>query len=238
MADLGHVAAQFFDLGGRAFDEASASRDRPFRPFVKPVGIKFRAAIGVDEFAAVDPRLVGQFHHELIDRHDPAVDAVKLVNQRFDPVVVQVQFDSPVHTISDAQLLVLAFFLFEKRSSSFSVADIRLSCISDSWHSRCESRPAFPDTRAFSAASIAASDMLACSSSSSSSSSAIGLPSASSSWLGLLGLLRRGRTGAGTTGVVLALFLDRSAEKWSQGQSHRAAECLRSASSSRQIVIA
>ena len=66
-----------------------------------------------------------------IDRHDPAVDAVELVDQCFDPVVVQVQV---VHQFNNlgAQLLILVLLFFEKLSSSFSVADIRLSCISDS----------------------------------------------------------------------------------------------------------
>ena len=65
----------------------------------KPVRVQFAAAIGfVDEFTTVDAGLVGQFHHRAVDLHDPAVDAVKLVDQRFDPVVVQVK---TVHQFND-----------------------------------------------------------------------------------------------------------------------------------------
>ena len=64
-------------------------------------------AVLLDEGAAVDLVLVGDLHQLAFQRHQPAVDAVELVDKRLDPVVVQVQF---VHLLDDgvAQLLVLS----------------------------------------------------------------------------------------------------------------------------------
>jgi hypothetical protein len=72
---------------------------------VDPGRVKLVAAVFLDELAAVDARLVGQLHHAAVDRHDPAVDPVKLVDQRLDPVVVQVQLVHQFHDLG-AELLV------------------------------------------------------------------------------------------------------------------------------------
>ncbi len=60
---------------------------------------------------AVDAGLVGQLHHIRVDRHDPAVDAIELVDQRFDTVVMQMQLIHQLHNFR-AKLLVFGFVLF------------------------------------------------------------------------------------------------------------------------------
>ena len=67
------------------------------------------AAIFFDKLTAVDPRLIRQFYHGAVDLHDPAVDAVKLIDQGLDTVVVQVQL---IHQLDDlrAQRLI-GFFI-------------------------------------------------------------------------------------------------------------------------------
>jgi hypothetical protein len=71
----------------------------------QPRRVKLVALIFLDEFAAVDAGRIGQLHHARIDRHDPAVDAVKLVDQRLDPVVVQVKLVHQRHDFR-TQLLI------------------------------------------------------------------------------------------------------------------------------------
>jgi hypothetical protein len=75
---------------------------------VAPCGIQLAAAIFVDEFAPVDAGLIGQFYHGAVNRHDTLVDAVKLINQRFDPVIVQVKRIHQFHNLG-AQFLILGF---------------------------------------------------------------------------------------------------------------------------------
>ena len=110
LADLRHVGAQLFDLVGRAFDQSLPAATGLFRHPVKPVGIQLVSAILIDEFTPVDPRLIGQFHQRRVDLHHAAVDAVKLVDQRFDPVVVQMQLVHQQHDFG-AQLLIGALVI-------------------------------------------------------------------------------------------------------------------------------
>ncbi len=110
MTHLGHVAAQFLDLGGRAFDEHLPATTGLFAHALQPGRIQLITTIGFDEFAAVDTSLVGQFHHSRVNRHDAAVDAVQLVDQRLDPVVVQVQLIDQQHDFR-TQLLIRVLFL-------------------------------------------------------------------------------------------------------------------------------
>ncbi|EBA16654.1 hypothetical protein RSK20926_02579 [Roseobacter sp. SK209-2-6] len=98
LADLGHLSAQIFDLLGGTLDEHLPATTGLFAHLGQPVRIQLAAAIGLDEFAAVDTRLIRQFHHVAVDLHHTAVDTVKLVDQRFDPVVVQMQ---PVYQFND-----------------------------------------------------------------------------------------------------------------------------------------
>ena len=113
LADLRHIGAQFVNLVRRAFDEHLPAATGLFAHPVHPVGVKLVTAIGVDEFLAVDPRLIRQFHNGAVDLHDAAVDAVQLVDQRFDPVVVQVQFVHQQHDLGP-QLLIGRLVNFAK----------------------------------------------------------------------------------------------------------------------------
>ena len=91
------------------------------------VGIKLPAPILVDELAAVDPGLIRQLHHvELsIDMILP-VDAVKLIDQGFDPVVMQMELElTSVDDFRPQLLIGRSRPSTEKLSSSFSVAEIR-----------------------------------------------------------------------------------------------------------------
>ena len=100
---------------------ACQPRPRLFAHFAQPVRVKFTTTVGVDKFTAVDAGLVSQFHHRAVDGHDTAVDAVKLVNQRLDPVVVQVK---RIHQFSQFRSAVfdISFLLFsENDESSFKV---------------------------------------------------------------------------------------------------------------------
>ena len=105
LANLGHIGAQVFDLIAGAFHQGLPPTARFFGHAIHPCGVKFIAAIGLDEFMAIDTGLIRQFHHGAVDRHDAAVDAVKLVNQRLDTVVVQVQFIHQFHNLA-AQFLI------------------------------------------------------------------------------------------------------------------------------------
>ena len=140
----------------------SACQPRPAlaRHPVQPGRVQLVALIFVDEFVAVDAGGIGQLHHAGVDRHDLAVDAVKLVDQRLDPVVVQVQF---VH--QHARFRRAAS---DRRASS--VAEKRCVVVQrrghpqrpasrPAWHSRGRCRSSVSSTCGFSAASIAASDM-------------------------------------------------------------------------------
>ncbi|EDQ03721.1 hypothetical protein OIHEL45_00375 [Sulfitobacter indolifex HEL-45] len=90
LTNLRHVVAQLIHFLGRAFDEHLPATTGFLGHPLHPIGIKLIAAVVVDEFLAVDARLVGKLHHGAVDLHDAAVDAVQLVNQGFDTVVVQV----------------------------------------------------------------------------------------------------------------------------------------------------
>ena len=114
MAHLSHFRAQVFDLGGRAFDKRLPAAPGFFGHPVEPRRVKFVTAIFVDKLAPVDPGLIGQFYHRTVDRHNPAVDPVKLVDQRLDPVVVQVQFVDQFDDLG-AQFLVFGLFPGRKR---------------------------------------------------------------------------------------------------------------------------
>jgi hypothetical protein len=107
LADLGHLGAQFLDPRARSGDKGLPAAPGLFRHPFQPGRVEFLAAIGVDEFAPVDPRLVGELHHLRIDRHDSPVDAVKLVDQRLDPVVVQVQLVDQLHDLGAQRLIGL-----------------------------------------------------------------------------------------------------------------------------------
>ena len=98
LAHLRHVGAQLFDLFGRTLDEHLPATARLFAHFRQPVRIQFSATIGLDKFTTVDAGLVGQLHHGTVNLHDPTVDAVQLVDQRINPVVMQMQ---PVHQLNN-----------------------------------------------------------------------------------------------------------------------------------------
>ncbi|EBA12932.1 hypothetical protein RCCS2_03584 [Roseobacter sp. CCS2] len=110
LTNLSHIAAQFFDLAGRLLDHHLPAATGLFAHIIQPVRIQLAPAIRLDKLTAVDAGLVSQFHHRAVDRHDPAVDAVKLVNQRLDPVVVQVKRIHQFHNLGP-QLLILFFLL-------------------------------------------------------------------------------------------------------------------------------
>ena len=97
LTNLRHVRAQILGLFARAFDKHLPATTRFLGHIIQPAGVQFASTVFFDELAAVDARLVGQFHHGTVDLHDPTVDTVKLINQRLDPVVVQVQFVHQIH---------------------------------------------------------------------------------------------------------------------------------------------
>ena len=115
LADLRHIPAQLFDLFRVAFDEHLPATPGFLRDPLEPGRVELRAPVFLDEFAAVDPRLVGEFHHGAVNRHDPAVDAVKLVDQRFDPVVMQMQ---GIHQLNDLRPQLLIFRFLSRRERS------------------------------------------------------------------------------------------------------------------------
>ncbi len=108
LSDLSHLTAQLFDLVGGALEQGLPSAARLRLHPLGPAGVQFVAAILFDELTTVDARLIGELHHAAVDRHDLAVDAVELVDQRFDPVVVQVK---RVHQLDDlgTQFLIGGF---------------------------------------------------------------------------------------------------------------------------------
>jgi len=107
-ADARHFGAQFLNLFARTFHQRLPAATGFGGHAVQPGRVQFVALIFFDEFAAVDPGGIGQFHHAGIDHHDAAVDAIKLVDQRVDPVVVQVQFVDQ-HDDFGSQLLIGRF---------------------------------------------------------------------------------------------------------------------------------
>ncbi len=109
LANLGHVAAKFFDLVGRTFNQRLPASASLCAHFLKPVRVQLAALIFVDEFTTVNTGLVGELHHRAVDGHDAAVDAVKLVDQRFNTVAVQVK---RVHQTNDFRAQFLVFLLF------------------------------------------------------------------------------------------------------------------------------
>ena len=92
LADLRHLCAELFHFIDAALHKHGPAAARFLAHIGQPVWIQLAAAIGINELTAVDPRLVSKFHHGAVNRHHPAVNAVQLVNQRLNPVVVQVQF--------------------------------------------------------------------------------------------------------------------------------------------------
>ncbi len=117
LADLRHVIAQFFDLVRRAFDEHLPATAGFFRHPFNPVGVEFVTTVFFDKFAPVDPGLIGQFHHRAVDLHDTAVDAIKLIDQGLDPVVMKVKF---IHQQNDFRAKFLVFlFLFVRKAVVF-----------------------------------------------------------------------------------------------------------------------
>ena len=108
LADLGHFDPQFRHLLRGAFKQRCPATARLGAHPVHPRRIKLVIAVFFDEFPAVDACLISQFHHIAVDRHDTAVDPVKLIDQRFDPVVVQVEF---VHQLNNlgTQFLIAGF---------------------------------------------------------------------------------------------------------------------------------
>ena len=71
------------------------------------------APIFIDELAAVDPRLIRQFNHGTINLHDAPVDAIQLINQCLNPVIVQMK---PVDQLDNfsAQCLICCLFCLSK----------------------------------------------------------------------------------------------------------------------------
>ena len=115
MTHLRHIGPQLIHLVRGPFDEHLPAATGFLGHPLHPVGVQLVAAIGVDEFLAVDARLIGKLHHRRVDLHDAAVDAVKLVDQRFDTVVVQVQVVDQSHDLgADA----LVFFLIGLRKGA------------------------------------------------------------------------------------------------------------------------
>ena len=47
------------------------------------------AAIRLDKFTPVYPGLIGKFNDRAINAHNALIDAIELINQRLNPVVVQ-----------------------------------------------------------------------------------------------------------------------------------------------------
>ena len=95
---MGHVSAQLDNFVHGAFDEHLPTTTRTLTHFFEPVRIKFATTVGFHKFFAVNARLVREFNNRRVDLHDATIDAVQLVNQRFDTVVVQVKF---VHQQND-----------------------------------------------------------------------------------------------------------------------------------------
>ena len=91
LSNLSHIAAQAFNFIGRTLNQHLPTATSLFAHLFEPVRVQFTAAIRIDELTTVNPGLVSQFHHRAIDLHDAAVDAVQLVDQGFDTVVVQVE---------------------------------------------------------------------------------------------------------------------------------------------------
>ncbi len=114
LTDLGHFGAQIDDLVARAFDERLPATTGFLGHTVKPVRVQLIAAIFLNELATVDAGLVRQLYQRAVDRHDLAVDAVKLVDQGLNPVVVQVK---RVHQFNNlgAQFLIGLFFACRER---------------------------------------------------------------------------------------------------------------------------
>ena len=116
LTHLRHVRTQILCLIARAFNEHLPATTRFLGHIIQPAGVQFASTVFFDKLAAVDARLVGQFHHGTVDLHDPAVDTVKLINQRLDPIVVQVQFIHQIYNFR-AQCLICLFFFIRHRST-------------------------------------------------------------------------------------------------------------------------
>ena len=111
LAHLRHVGAEFLDLVARTFHQRLPATARFRGHAFAPCRIKLAVAVFVDELAAVDAGLIGQLHHGAVDGHDPAVDAVKLIDQRLDAVVVQMQFVDQLHDFRAQRLIDRLVFL-------------------------------------------------------------------------------------------------------------------------------
>ena len=114
LPDLRHIIAQILHLAQRAFNKHLPAATRLFSHAVQPVRIQFIAAICLDKFPPVDPRLIRQFHHRTVNAHDTFIDPVKLVNQRLNTVIVQVQLVYQLNNFR-AQFLISLFLIFGKR---------------------------------------------------------------------------------------------------------------------------
>ena len=108
LPNLSHFSSQLFNFTNAAFHEHFPAAARFFVNVSQPVWIQLAPAIGINEFMTVDPSLVSQLHHRAVNRHDPAIDAVELVDQSFDPVVMQVQFIHQQHNFG-TQFLIFGF---------------------------------------------------------------------------------------------------------------------------------
>ena len=108
LANLRHLCAELFNFVDTTLHEHGPAPARFLAHIGQPVGIQLATTIGIDKLTAVDPRLVCEFHHGAVNRHDPAINAVELVNQRLNPVVVQVQF---IHQLNNFRAELLIFGL-------------------------------------------------------------------------------------------------------------------------------
>ena len=108
LTNLRHVRTQFFNLVRGALDEHLPATTGFLGHTLHPVGIKLVVAVFFDKLTAVDAGLIGQLHHRAVNRHDALVDAIELVNQRLDPVVVQVKTVHQNHNFGP-QVLIAPF---------------------------------------------------------------------------------------------------------------------------------
>ena len=134
LTDLGHFSAQLVDFIGGALDKHLPATARFLRHVFHPCRVKLATAVFINEFLTVDAGLIRQFDHVGVNLHDPAVDTVELVNQRFDTVVVQVKLVHEEHDFGAQFLVFLLCFVreaavFVQRGRNTAVLHLRELCV-------------------------------------------------------------------------------------------------------------
>src|SRR5262249_50083487 len=101
------LVAQAVDLVALIGDEILPARPRETADAARPVRVELVAEMLFEEIRAVDAMRFGKAEQAAFERDETAVDAVHLIDERFDAVVVELE---ALHQIDglDAQLLEAA----------------------------------------------------------------------------------------------------------------------------------